>query len=85
MKTETQIAEDKIDINNNVDEEKDYIENKSAMKEHKTSCERTKQKWIDLFNILKQKGELQTWVSAYIGNEFQDNQNAIKLYSENEI
>lgn len=52
---------------------------------HKTTCQRTMQKWINLFNLLKEKGELKTWVNAYINNEIDDNQNAIKLYEDNGI
>lgn len=49
---------------------------------HKVSCERTKEKWINLFNLLKEKSELKPWVNAFIMVEIEDNEKAIKLYNE---
>lgn len=53
--------------------------------EHKASCQRTMQKWINLFNLLKDKGELKTWVRAFIDIEIDDNLQAIKLYEDARI
>ena len=105
MKTETQIAEEKLkgcgsyniepyplektQINStkiycgSPELSKRLCENcKKECIEHKSTCQRTREKWIGLFNLLKEKGELKTWVNAYIMVEIDDNHKAIKLYED---
>ena len=82
MKTETQIAKGNIKkvYNETTQIQKGIM--RIQVREHKASCERTKEKWINLFNLLKEKSELKPWVNAFIMVEIEDNEKAIKLYNE---
>lgn len=83
MKTETQIAQDFIEkIKREELPEMTQANISGLIIGHKLTLQRNLQKWINLFNLLKEKRELKTWVNAYLGNEVEDIKNAIKRYDE---